>query len=85
LSAHLTHKTETTPSAIAPEARNTAAFCHRLRLSAKKARYSVINANQNTVMRMVPVILVPNGLLKTSSTTLSSLTLGYNCVFDYQK
>jgi hypothetical protein len=57
---HLTHKAAISPIAMAPDARNTAALCHQSNPPEKKARYRTMNANQNTITRIVPTILDPN-------------------------
>jgi hypothetical protein len=57
---HLTQKTATSPIATAPDARNTAALCHQSNPPAKNARYKTMNANQNTITRIVAAILDPN-------------------------
>jgi len=44
------------PNTIAPEAMNIASFCQKSKLSAKKARYSTVNASQATKAITVPVI-----------------------------
>lgn len=45
---------------MAPDARNTAAFCHQSNPPAKNARYRTMNENQNTITRIVAAILDPN-------------------------
>jgi hypothetical protein len=60
---HLTQKTATSPIAMAPDARNTAALCHQSSPPAKNARYRTINANQNTNTRIVTIILDPNEVI----------------------
>jgi hypothetical protein len=44
---------------MAPEAKKTATFCHRLKPSAKNAKYRTMNANQKTAMMIVPATLDP--------------------------
>ena len=60
---HLTQKTATSPIAMAPDARKTAALCHQSNPPAKKARYRTMNANQNTITRIVTAILDPKEVI----------------------
>lgn len=58
-SAHFIQRTAMIPPTIAPDARKIATLCQKSMLPAKKARYSTMKANQQTIASTVPAALFP--------------------------